>query len=164
MFFFLMLFIVELILSCKTWYNDDTICSYALSMYTGLLIAKLFCDDISFHPDFGEAFIKQFHQFVMKNTESNFSRCDTVYFRPVCFSNRLKESLFVFHTLYTLDKIYFSFFIIGNPMNVKNWTMISHVCNKDALIRVVYIFNIIGQNIVNQSGSCGNEWHKWIER
>ena len=30
-------------------------------------------------------------------------------------------------------------------MNVKDWVMISHICNKDALIRVVYIFNIIGQ-------------------
>ena len=34
--------------------------------------------------------------------------------------------------------------------------MIRHVCNKDALIRVVYISNIIGQNVFNQSGSCGS--------
>ena len=34
--------------------------------------------------------------------------------------------------------------------------MISNVCSKYALVRVVYIFNIMGQNVVNQSGSCGN--------
>ena len=41
-------------------------------------------------------------------------------------------------------------------MNVKNYVMIRHVCNKDALIRVVYISNIIGQNVLNQSGSFGS--------
>ena len=41
-------------------------------------------------------------------------------------------------------------------MDVKDWVMISHICNKDALIRMVYIFNIIGQNVVNEGGSCGS--------
>ena len=98
-----------------------------------------------FYTDFGEAFIKQFHQFIVKSIESSFSRRDAVYFRPVCFSNRFKKSLLPFHTVNTLNEIYLSFFILGNPMNVKDWVMISHICNKDALIRVVYIFNIIGQ-------------------
>ena len=39
-------------------------------------------------------------------------------------------------------------------MNVQNWLMIRHVCNKYA--RVVLIFNIIGWDIVNQSGNCGS--------
>ena len=57
--------------------------------------------------------------------------------------------MLVFHTVNTLNEIYFSFVILGNPMNATEWVMISHICNKDALIRVVYIFNIIGQNVVN---------------
>ena len=35
-------------------------------------------------------------------------------------------------------------------MNMKNWVVISDICNKDSLIRTDNIFNIISQNIVNQ--------------
>ena len=35
-------------------------------------------------------------------------------------------------------------------MNMKNWVVISDICNKDSLIRLDNIFNIISQNIVNQ--------------
>ena len=30
-------------------------------------------------------------------------------------------------------------------MNMKNWVVISHICNKDSLIRMDNVVNIIGQ-------------------
>ena len=90
-----------------------------------------------FYPDFWKHFFKQVRQFVTNSIESNFSWCDIVYFRPVCYSNIFNGSLVIFDTVTTLHKIHFSFLIIKNPMNVENWVMISHLCNNYALIRVL---------------------------
>ena len=55
--------------------------------------------------------------------------------------------------------MYLHFLNSGDPVNMKNWVVIGHICNKDSLIRMDNVVNIIGQNIINQSGSrssyCG---------
>ena len=90
----------------------------------------------------------------MKNIEGDFRWCDIVYFRPVCFGNGLRKSLLISHTVNALHKIYFGFIIIRNPMNAKNWVMISHVCNKYAFIRVVLFPALLVKY-------CQPNWQLW---
>ena len=109
---------------------------------------------VLFYPDFGETFIKKVHQILMKNIEGDLRWCDIVYFRPVCFGNRFNKSLHISHTVNALHEIYFSFFIIRNPMNAKNWVMISHVTSMPS--SEWFYFQHYWSNIVNQIGSCGS--------